>query len=132
METYDTIIIGAGVTGFGAAMYAGRLGLKTLVIGEIPGGTIINTNIVENYPGFKKLTGQELADNIKEHALDYKEFVSVIEDRVTGIEKKSGKFNYFFLPLIYFVFKCFYFSYFFVFFPVNYFLFFVLAGFFFG
>jgi thioredoxin reductase (NADPH) len=92
METYDTIIIGAGVTGFGAAMYAGRLGLKTLVIGEIPGGTIINTNIVENYPGFKKLTGQELADNIKEHALDYKEFISVIEDRVTGIEKKSGKF----------------------------------------
>ena len=91
MENYDTIIIGAGVTGFGAAMYAGRLGLKTLVIGEIPGGTIINTNIVENYPGFKKLTGQELADNLKEHALDYKEFVSVKESRVSKIEKiKNG------------------------------------------
>lgn len=92
MELYDTIVIGAGVTGFASAMYAGRLGLKTLVIGEIPGGTIINTNIVENYPGFKKLTGQELADKLKEHALDYKEFVSVEEKRVSKIEKKPDRF----------------------------------------
>lgn len=92
MDTYDTVIIGAGVTGYGSAMYAGRLGLKTLVIGETPGGTIINTNIVENYPGFKKLTGQELADHIKEHAMDYKDFVDVKDGRVTKLEKKGKEF----------------------------------------
>jgi thioredoxin reductase (NADPH) len=78
---YDTIIIGAGVTGYGAAMYAGRLGLKTLVIGEAPGGTITLTDRVENYPGFIKLTGQELADNLRKHAEDYKDFVSFKEER---------------------------------------------------
>ena len=87
---YDFVIIGGGVTGFAAAMYAGRLGLKTLVIGELLGGTITTTNLVENYPGFKRLTGQELADNIREHALDYSDFVSVKETRVTKINRNNS------------------------------------------
>jgi thioredoxin-disulfide reductase len=86
---YDVVIIGGGVTGYGAGMYAGRLGLKTLIVGDILGGTIILTNIVENYPGFKKTTGQELADALREHALDYKDFVSIKEGRVTKIERNS-------------------------------------------
>ena len=80
---YDTVIVGAGVSGFGAAMYAGRFQMKTLVIGEISGGTIILTDIVENYPGFKKLTGMELAEKIKEHALEYG--VEFIEWKVTEV-----------------------------------------------
>ena len=48
---YDSIIIGGGVVGLAGAMYAGRMQLKTLVLGEILGGTIILTDIVENYPG---------------------------------------------------------------------------------
>lgn len=68
---FDTVIIGGGVAGFAAAMYAGRFQMKTLVIGDIPGGTIILTDVVENYPGFKRLTGLELADKIREHALEY-------------------------------------------------------------
>ncbi len=90
---YDTIIIGAGVTGYGAAMYAGRLGLKTLVIGELPGGTITTTDRVENYPGFIRVTGQELADNLRKHAEDYKEFVEFMDDRVTKIEKTKEGFK---------------------------------------
>jgi thioredoxin reductase (NADPH) len=93
MQTYDVVIIGSGVTGLGAAMYAGRLGMKTLVIGEQPGGTITTTNIVENYPGFKRLTGQELADNLREHALDYKEFVSIADGRVSRIAKRGDLFE---------------------------------------
>ena len=70
-EEYDLIVIGAGVTGLAAAMYAARLELRTLCLGsssgsEFPvGGVITTTNIVENYPGFIKLTGEELADKIK-------------------------------------------------------------------
>jgi thioredoxin reductase (NADPH) len=69
--TYDIIIVGTGVTGWGAAMYAGRMQLKTLIIGDKPGGTIMLTDDVENYPGFKKLTGPELADKIEQHAREY-------------------------------------------------------------
>ena len=58
-KMYDTIIIGAGVVGLAAGMYAGRLNLKTLVLGaasgvEFPvGGVITLTDRVENYPGFR-------------------------------------------------------------------------------
>jgi thioredoxin reductase (NADPH) len=88
---YDIIIIGAGVVGYATAMYAGRLGMKTLVIGGEPGGTITKTNLVENYPGFIKLTGQELADNLKNHALDYKEFVEIKDSMVTKIERNKER-----------------------------------------
>ncbi len=86
---YDTVIIGGGVAGLAAAMYAGRFQMKTLVLGETTGGTIILTDIVENYPGFKKLTGLELADKVKEHALEYN--VDLNEDRVVKVGKcKEG------------------------------------------
>jgi thioredoxin reductase (NADPH) len=76
---YDLAILGAGVTGLGAAMYAGRLSLKTIVIGNAGersaaqdiGGTITLTDVVENYPGFIRLTGEELAQKLEEHARTY-------------------------------------------------------------
>lgn len=88
---YDVIIIGGGVTGYSAAMYAGRLGMKTLLVGETLGGTIILTDRIENYPGFSKITGVELADKLKSHALDYKEFVEMKEKKVTKIERNNEK-----------------------------------------
>ncbi|MFH0776346.1 MAG: FAD-dependent oxidoreductase [Patescibacteria group bacterium] len=65
---YDLIIIGSGVAGLGAAIYARRFGMKTLVLGEAEGGTIILTHLVENYPGTKSLSGFALAQNLLEHA----------------------------------------------------------------
>lgn len=95
-SAYDFIIIGAGVTGLAAAMYSARLGMKTLCLGsssssELPlGGVITTTNIVENYPGFIRLTGTELADKLREHALSY-DLVSLKEERVESITKtKTG------------------------------------------
>src|SRR3990167_6402423 len=97
-NSYDFIVIGAGVAGLAAGMYAGRLGLKTIVLGtsnssELPiGGVITTTNVVENYPGFIRLTGTELADKIKNHALDYKEFVIIKGEKVISIEKREKFF----------------------------------------
>jgi thioredoxin reductase (NADPH) len=69
---YDVIIIGGGICGFSAAMYAGRLGLKTLVLeGKIVGGTITTTNVVENWPGIKKISGENLVLQVIEHAKEY-------------------------------------------------------------
>ena len=97
-EQYDFIILGAGGTGLAAAMYAARLGLKTLVLGsshgsELPvGGVITTTNIVENYPGFIKLTGPELAEKIEEHARSY-ELVTIKEEKAEEIKKERDIFE---------------------------------------
>ena len=99
MKSYDIIIIGAGVTGMASAMYSGRLGLKTLVIGtnsanELPiGGVITLTEVVENYPGFIRLTGPKLAENIRKHALDYRPLVEIKEDLVLDVKKHGDCFN---------------------------------------
>jgi thioredoxin reductase (NADPH) len=87
--TYDAIIIGLGIAGLSAAMYAARLGLKVLAIGEMEGGTITLTGPVENYPGFVSIKGQTLAKLIENHAMDYD--VDVLVDRIDRIARGSGK-----------------------------------------
>ncbi|MSS74192.1 FAD-binding protein [Candidatus Pacearchaeota archaeon] len=97
-KEFDLIIIGAGGAGLAAAMYGARLGLKTLCLGsshgtELPlGGVITTTNVVENYPGFIRLTGTELADKIREHAESY-ELVTLKEEKVTDVKKDKNIFN---------------------------------------
>jgi thioredoxin reductase (NADPH) len=89
---YDLVIIGSGVTGFGAAMYAARLDLSVAIIGNVDGGTITLTDDVANYPGYIQLTGKELADKIKEHALDYPVFLET--GTVTDIFRSNENFFY--------------------------------------
>ncbi|MBI5223944.1 FAD-dependent oxidoreductase [Candidatus Micrarchaeota archaeon] len=90
-ELYDTIIIGGGVAGFSAAMYGGRLKLKTLVISAVRGGTIILTNEIANWPGIKMTDGITLAKQIEDHALEYPD-VSVIDEKVVDVEKSASGF----------------------------------------
>lgn len=98
---FDFAIIGTGCTGLASAMYAGRLGLKTLALGKSAdrelslGGVITLTDSVENYPGFKKLTGEELAKKLHEHAMDYKEFVTIKEEWITDMKQIGGEFSCF-------------------------------------
>ncbi|MFX1559927.1 MAG: NAD(P)/FAD-dependent oxidoreductase [Promethearchaeota archaeon] len=89
---YDLVVIGSGVTGYGAAMYAARLDLRVAVIGDVEGGTITLTDDVANYPGYIQLTGQELADKLKEHALDYPVFIDV--GLVTDVFKSTQNYFY--------------------------------------
>ncbi len=74
---YDVIIIGAGPAGMSAGIYSARSGLKTLVLeSKMPGGLINYTNEVKNYPGFKNISGPDLAmaiyDHFREYDIDYK------------------------------------------------------------
>jgi len=89
---YDMIVIGAGVSGLAGAMYAGRMGMKVLVLGELRGGTITTTNFVENYPGFITLSGIELAQKIEEHAKAYPT-VEIKDEKVEKISRKVDSFN---------------------------------------
>lgn len=74
---YDLAIIGAGVTGLGAAMYAGRLNLRTIVVGNAGersaaqdiGGTITLTDVVENYPGFGVVAAYSAFQDVKSDAV---------------------------------------------------------------
>ena len=68
-ESFDLIIIGAGPAGLCAAMYAGRGMLKAVVLERgIPGGELLNTEKVEDYPGFVSILGRDLAAKMTEHA----------------------------------------------------------------
>ncbi len=89
---YDLVIIGSGVTGYGAAMYAARLDLSVVVIGNVEGGTITLTDDVANYPGYVQLTGTELAEKLREHALDYPIFIET--GTVTDVFRTKEKFFY--------------------------------------
>ncbi len=93
---YDLIIIGMGPAGISAAIYAKRGGLNVLALeSKMPGGLINYTNIVDNYPGFKNISGPDLAFKMYEHLksleIDYKnENVEDIEIGNTFIVKTSA------------------------------------------
>lgn len=67
---YDVIIIGGGAAGLTAAIYARRAGLNTLVLESYaPGGKLIKTFELENWPGIKSVNGSQLAFDIYEQAM---------------------------------------------------------------
>lgn len=69
-DSYDVIVIGGGPAGVAASIYAKRSGADTLVIDSSKiGGNISNTWLVENYPGFKSISGQELGERFKDQLL---------------------------------------------------------------
>lgn len=64
---YDVIIVGGGPAGLTAGIYLARAGYKCAIFErETIGGQIASSPLVENYPGYKKISGSELADNLYE------------------------------------------------------------------
>lgn len=69
---YDVVIIGSGPGGMTAALYTSRANLKTLILEKgVPGGELLNTSDVENYPGFATISGPDLADNMYKGAMQF-------------------------------------------------------------
>ena len=90
--TADIIIVGAGIAGMTAAIYATRAGKKVLVLESgVEGGQIVNTVNIENWPGDFRISGFELSRNIKAQAqslgaqFDYA--------RITSINKTSNYYT---------------------------------------
>lgn len=85
MKKVDVAIIGGGPGGLTAAIYACRANLKTVFIEkEAPGGKMVKTFNIENWPGIQKITGPELSTNMWKHA--EKEGAKMIFNNVTKIE----------------------------------------------
>ena len=93
MKDYDLIIVGAGPAGMTAALYAGRSMLNTIVLERgISGGELLNTEIIEDYPGFEHIEGWELAQKFESHAKKFcAEFVQ--ETVVTLKKLDDGAFE---------------------------------------
>jgi len=65
---YDVAIIGAGPAGITAGIYAKRAMLNTMLVEKLGyGGQIALTDVIENYPGFSKITGPELIQKFEDH-----------------------------------------------------------------
>lgn len=81
---YDVIIIGGGPAGMTAAIYAAKREMKTLLIEKGPfGGYMLLTNKIENYPGFLKVSGNELSEKMEEQVRTLR--VDIINDEVTKL-----------------------------------------------
>jgi len=86
---YDVIILGAGPAGLSAGIYASRAGLDCVILEKgVPGGQVLTSPTIENYPGFPEIAGMKLMENMAEHAkiyVDIREGEEVL--RVRGGDK---------------------------------------------
>jgi thioredoxin reductase (NADPH) len=83
-EQFDVIIVGGGPAGLAAGLYAARMKLSAVLVERGPlGGQLLNTELIEDYPGFESILGSDLAVKMGDHArafgLDIREFSSVAE-----------------------------------------------------
>jgi thioredoxin reductase (NADPH) len=88
-HTYEVIIVGGGPAGLCAGLYTGRSMLKSVILERgLPGGELLNTEIVEDYIGFEHILGSELAEKFASHAVKFgvelKPFVRVESIRKGG------------------------------------------------
>lgn len=82
----DVIIVGAGPAGMTAALYAGRSMLNTVVLERgISGGELLNTEVIEDYPGFEHILGHELAVKFEAHAKKFG--ANFVQDTVVTLKK---------------------------------------------
>lgn len=91
-KLYDCIIVGSGPAGMTAAIYLKRNNLNVCVFeGYAPGGQMVNTEVINNYPGYKNIGGAELAlamfDQVQELAIDYR------YENVTSVTKENDYFK---------------------------------------
>ena len=90
---HDVIIIGSGSAGYTAAIYACRAGRETLILaGSIPGGQLMITSDVENFPGFPEgVLGPELMEKLRRQAEKFGP--EIIYDDVSFVEFSSRPFK---------------------------------------
>jgi len=81
---YDVAVIGAGPAGMTAAMYAARALKRTALFeAKVPGGELLNTELIEDYPGFESIKGVELAQRMADHSLRFG--AELVQARVTQV-----------------------------------------------
>ena len=92
-KVYDLIVLGGGPAGLTAALYAGRARVKTLLLaGSLPGGQPMNTDIVENYPGFPEgIDGPTLGQHFLKQTERFD--AEIVLDIVTEVDFSNKPFT---------------------------------------
>lgn len=91
-KIYDTIIIGAGIGGMTAAIYLKRNNIDCMIIEKSsPGGQINRTSRVENYPGYKLISGPDLSYNVYTQIMELN--VPLMLEEVTLVTKEDDIFK---------------------------------------
>ena len=103
IKNIDLMIIGGGPAGLSSAIYASRARLDMLLLEDkVMGGQVRNSFVVENYPGFKKISGAELADLMQEQAealgANIDEFDIIEKVKFTNTEKIVETDDYIYKP----------------------------------
>ena len=90
---FDVIIIGAGPSGYTAGIYCSRAGYDTLILsGILPGGQLVNTTDVENYPGFKDgIMGPDLMIEMRKQVQRMR--TTIVDDEVVDVDFRRKPFK---------------------------------------
>ena len=90
---FDVIIIGAGPSGYTAGIYCSRAGYDTLILsGILPGGQLVNTTEVENYPGFENgIMGPDLMIDMRKQS--QRMGTTIIDDEVVNVDFRHKPFK---------------------------------------
>ncbi|MDH3191344.1 MAG: thioredoxin-disulfide reductase [Nitrosopumilus sp.] len=90
---FDVIVIGAGPSGYTAGIYCSRAGYNTLILsGILPGGQLVNTTEVENYPGFENgIMGPDLMIEMRKQT--QRMGTMIIDDEVVNVDFRHKPFK---------------------------------------
>lgn len=99
--TYDLIIIGMGISGISAAIYAKRSNLNVLIIDKsMPGGLLNNIETIDNYPGYASISGPDLAMNLFNQLnnlnveMKYEEVTNIeVQDEIKKVKTTSNEYE---------------------------------------
>src|ERR671933_2877946 len=88
---WDVVIVGAGPAGMAAALYTGRAKLRTVIVDRMGagGGQLLNTELIEDYPGFKSITGEGMARAFEEQIQQFG--VEITWGEVVAIEARGNR-----------------------------------------
>lgn len=92
MNTQNVVIIGGGAAGLSAAVYLARAGLTPLVFaGSPPGGQLMLTTEVENFPGTDSVLGPQLIENLRNQSKKFG--TTIIDENITSVETTKRPFT---------------------------------------